>query len=57
MGVSFQAILPLRPSIRIDATLDLRDPFMVADDHRGDGDCASYKDCADRNQQTAQAKD
>ena len=31
-----------RRSVGIDAALDLGDPFLVADDHRGDGDRASY---------------
>jgi hypothetical protein len=44
------------PSIGIDAALDLRDAFGVAVDHACDCDRASYKDCANRNQQTTQAQ-
>jgi hypothetical protein len=42
-----------RRSVGIDAALDLGDAFLVAEDHGGDGDCASHKDCYDRDQQAA----
>jgi hypothetical protein len=39
--------------IGIYAALDFRKAFLVAEDHRGDGDCASYDNRHDRNQQAA----
>ena len=46
-----------RSSIGIDAALDLCHALLMADDHRGDRDCAAYEDGADRDQQTTQARD
>jgi hypothetical protein len=42
-----------RSGIGIYAALDFRKAFLVAEDHRGDGDCASYDNRHDRNQQAA----
>jgi hypothetical protein len=42
-----------RSSVGIDAALDLGEAFLVAEDHGGDGDCASHEDCYDRDQQAA----
>jgi hypothetical protein len=42
-----------RRSIGIDAALDLGDALLVAEDHGGDGDCASHDDRYDRDQQAA----
>jgi hypothetical protein len=39
-----------RSSVGIDAALDLGQSFLVAKDHRGDGDRASYQNGNDRNQ-------
>ena len=50
--------LPLlwpRP-VRINAALDLGDALIMADDHRGNGDCATDEDRADGNQQAAQTE-
>jgi hypothetical protein len=49
--------LASRRSVGIDAALDLCHALLMADDHRRDRDCAAYEDGADRNQQTAQARD
>jgi hypothetical protein len=42
-----------RSSVGVDAALDLGDAFLVAENHCGDGDCASYNHRNDRNQQAA----
>jgi hypothetical protein len=42
-----------RSSVGVDAALDLGDAFLVAEDHDGDGDCASHEDRYDRDQQAA----
>jgi hypothetical protein len=48
---------PLRTSIRIDATLDLRDALLVLQDHRDDGNDAAYDKGHDRHQQSTQTHD
>jgi hypothetical protein len=50
---SWQLLLQLtsRWSVGIDAALDLGEAFLVAKDHRGDGDCASYNNRYDWDQQ------
>jgi len=47
-------LAPWRPSIRIDATLDLRDPLLMLQDQHRDSDRAADDDCHDRHQQPAQ---
>ena len=49
--------LPSRRSVGIDTTLDLGDAFVVAVNHRCDGDRAPYEDGNDRDQKRAQAYD
>ena len=44
-------------SIRINAALDLRDPLLVLQDHRRNGNRAANNDCHNRHQQPAQAYD
>src|SRR5580698_222504 len=54
-GFSSTITLPLlRSSIRIDAALDLRDPLLVLQDHRHDGNHAAYDDGHNRHQQSTQ---
>ena len=45
-----------RRSVGVDAALDFGEAFLVAEDHCGDGDCASYNNPYDRNQQRAAGK-
>jgi hypothetical protein len=47
----------LRPSIRVDAALDLRDTLLVLQDHRRNRDRAAYNDGHNRHQQSTQAYD
>ena len=49
-------ILTSRRSVGIDATLDLRDAFLVAVNHANDGDRAAYENRADRHQQPTQTQ-
>jgi hypothetical protein len=45
--------LASRRSVGVDAALDLGDAFLVAEDHGGDGDCASHDNRYNRDQQAA----
>ena len=52
--LAITSLLLLRPgTIRIDATFDLRNPFIVAENHRRNGNRTADNDRADRNQQPA----
>jgi hypothetical protein len=42
-----------RSSVGVDAALDFGDALLVAEDHGGDGDCASHDNRYNRDQQAA----
>jgi hypothetical protein len=49
-------LLTSRRSVGIYAALNLGDTFLMAEDHRGNGDRAAYNHSRDRHQQPTQAR-
>jgi hypothetical protein len=56
--LTYSRLLPLlRRPIRINAALDLRNPLLMFQNHRSDGNRATHQNRNDRNQQRTQLQD